>query len=244
MVSPVGRYIIPQARSTNPTHSRSTSSSSSSSSSQPSQTSLRERSSSSSHQSINWRAHRSENSLSAISATSDAEPGRQISPPSDQRRAFESQWREAAGKKPANDWVVGRVVLLPFEDQVPDTSIARQKACGDPWYHPAVITEKWEVNGEKFVTIRTCTSFGGQGIEHRHGHLRHHYIEVDASQLAEGSDEFPRQTFVNCSPRIGSSFSIEYDMLVTCTGKSRDTIQFSDAAMNEIARKLRQYDNS
>lgn len=134
------------------------------------------------------------------------------------------------------------MVLLPFEENVPASSIARQDVYGDPWNHPAVITEKWKESGEIFVKIRYCTTFGGKGIEAKQEHLRHFFFEANRSCLAEGSDEFGKPSWVNCSPRGGTEISIEHDLLLAYNGKNRGTIRFNEAALKEFTKKSARQD--
>lgn len=116
--------------------------------------------------------------------------------------------------------------MLP---RIPEDSVAYSQVKGEPWNHPQVITKTWEQDGVKFVKLRTCTSFHGEGIEAKKEHHRHYFVEADKSQLTCESDTFNKQTYVNCSP--GAEFTIEFDHLTPWLGSAKDAIQFSPAAL-------------
>lgn len=108
---------------------------------------------------------------------------------------------------------------------------------GSPWNHPVVITQTWEERGVKFVSLRMCTSWGGEGIARKQERHRHYYVEADKSHLIDGSDEFFKQTWVNCSP--GSDLTIEFEHLHFHTGKGKGDIQFSHDALDEFNKHER-----
>ena len=161
-------------------------------------------------------------------------PTPSTSPPRSFRKLQTGNWRSSAGPPPppSPEWVVGRVVLLPNQLQVPTPLIVNKEVPGAPWDHPHVITKTWEEHGIKLVKVRTCTSFGGEGIAHKKAHHRHYFVEADKSQLTSESDAFGKQTYVNCSP--GAEFTIEHDLLRIYHGKGKDAIQFSAAALVEF----------
>ncbi|KAJ4994254.1 hypothetical protein SVAN01_00083 [Stagonosporopsis vannaccii] len=169
--------------------------------------------------------------------TSPSSSSATSSPPL-RHRALTGDWRRGAASKPFNpDYVVGRVVLLPSDEQVPATSIARRDVQGAPWNHPAVITKVWEANGTKLVRIRTCTSFRGNGIAHKQHHHHRYFVEASRGQLTDESDEFVKQTWVNCSPDSG--LTIEAQHLCIYTGKGKGGVQFDLDALLEFNRNER-----
>ncbi|KAJ4354736.1 hypothetical protein N0V95_003578 [Ascochyta clinopodiicola] len=135
-----------------------------------------------------------------------------------------------AGVRQPLECVVGRVVLLPGQQLIPTTSVVHSQARSSPWDHPQVITKTWDdENGVRFVKLRTCTSFGGEGIARKKEHQRHYFVEADGSQLTHESDTFSKQTYVNCSP--GAELTIEFEHLASWPGSARNPIQFSPAAV-------------
>ncbi|KAH6639743.1 hypothetical protein C7974DRAFT_373939 [Boeremia exigua] len=155
------------------------------------------------------------------------------SQPPQQPRALAGNWRSGTTTKPpAADWIVGRVVMLPAEEQLPASSIARTYELGNPWNHPAVITERWVASGVKFVKVRTCTTFGGRGINHKQAHHHRYFVEGDKGHLTDDSDEFVKQTYVNCSP--DNELTIEHEHLHRYIAKGKGDIQFSPAALVEF----------
>jgi hypothetical protein len=130
--------------------------------------------------------------------------------------------------------VPGRVCLLPDLQQIPTTSVVHSRQdLGSPWSHPHVITRTWvDEDGVELVGLRTCTSFGGQGVKARKEEHRHYFLEAGESQLATTSGKFAKQTYVNCSP--GHEFVIEFQHLVPWPSTSKNAIQFNDAALESI----------
>lgn len=105
---------------------------------------------------------------------------------------------------------------------------------GNPWNHPVVVTKTWESNGEKLVKIRSCTSWGGQGIGRKQAKHHHFYVEADESQLAFASGKFDKPTWVNCSP--DHELTIEFEHLQLWTGKA---IQFRQSALDSFNKNER-----
>ncbi|KZM20668.1 hypothetical protein ST47_g8170 [Ascochyta rabiei] len=135
-----------------------------------------------------------------------------------------------AGATQPLECVVGRVVLLPGQQLIPTTSVVHRQAQGKPWEHPQVITKTWvDGNGVRLVKLRTCTSFGGEGITRKKEHQRHYFVEAEESQLTRESDTFTKQTYVNCSP--GAEFTAEFEHLALWPGSAKNAIQFSPAAV-------------
>ena len=163
-----------------------------------------------------------------------ATPANQNSPPPSSK--LDREWRTGGAASP-NNWSIGQVVQLPPESLVPATSPARAQVGGNPWNHPAVITDIWEANGTRYVKVQNCTSLGGRGLEARRERDRKYFFEVTPDRLVEGSGTFPKRTYVNCSPTKGTEFTIEYDILSPyfCKLGQRGFIRFNDAAMAELA---------
>jgi hypothetical protein len=114
------------------------------------------------------------------------------------------------------------------------TSVVHQRQdFGSPWNHPHVITSTWVAAGTKFVTLRTCTSFGGQGLGAKKAHHQHYFLEADESQLTAMSGKFNKQTYVNCSP--GHEFTIEFQYLQPWPGSNNKVVQFSEAAVDSMS---------
>lgn len=100
-----------------------------------------------------------------------------------------------------------------------------------------VITKAWEADGTKLVRVRTCTSFRGNGIAHKQQHHRHFFVEADKGHLTDDSDEFVKQTWVNCSPDSG--LTIEFQHLCILSGKGKGDIQFNLDALHEFDKNER-----
>lgn len=128
------------------------------------------------------------------------------------------------------------MVRLPAEALVPTDSVAHKQLAlaGNPWDHPQVITKTWMENGVELISLRPCTSFGGQGIAAKKEEHQHYFTEADASQLTSESDAFNKQTYVNCSP--GAEFDIEFCHVTVWPGVGKNAIQFSPAALGTFNR--------
>jgi hypothetical protein len=187
-----------------------------------------------------WRRS-SEGSPAAASANQNSPS------PSNKREELDREWRRGDVAS-SHIWSVGQVVQLPPESLVPATSPAQFEVGGNPWNHPAVIThEPWETNGTKFVKAQNCTSLGGRGLEARREYDRKYFFEVTPDRLVEGSGNFSKRTYVNCSPTKGTEFTIEYDLLSPYFCKYQGSfIKFNDGAMAELAsmRNLLHHDSA
>jgi hypothetical protein len=177
-----------------------------------------------------WR-HSPEGSPVAVSANKNPPP------PASKREELDREWRRG-DVVPSPIWTEGHVVQLPHESQVPANSPALIQVGGNPWNHPAVITHgPWETNGTKYVKVQNCTSLGGKGLEARREFDRKFFLKVTPDLLVEGSGNFSKGTYVNCSPTKGTGFTIEYDLLSPYICKYQGSfIKFNDGAMAELAR--------
>lgn len=176
--------------------------------------------------SIPWRR------LSSTSASSDSEVVQTSSARSS------GNWRIGAppaskrlqGLPSFDDLRVGQVVYLPDRSTIPANSKIWPWIRSDPWHHPAVVTGKWEEEGEQYVHFRQATSFEGRTLEEARPHPNHwKYFflaenKVDDSpptgtqllRTVPGSGCFPKRTYVNYS--VGTRYSIEYKYLLPFSG--------------------------
>jgi hypothetical protein len=119
--------------------------------------------------------------------------------------------------------------LLPVSPSLPPYRIWTQDVhCQGPWNHPAVVFAKYEDDGEQYVRIQLCTTFGSQRVEDRkHKSLYDRFALADNDQdtlthgtlslaIMTGPDRFTRRAYVD-----ESEYDIELKHLDSWEKKSK-----------------------
>lgn len=145
-----------------------------------------------------------------------------------------------------DDLKPGMVFLLPGDQEVIDAMAnSGLEETDRPWEHPAVVTWKFEKDGEEYVKFRTCTTFDHRSVvEAKPEHQRALFLLAENKEdviphwgtslgrMAPCSDTFGKRTYVNLS--FNSVYTVKYTMLKLFKGKL--PMQFDEEALDMIKR--------